>query len=188
MFPRTRVSPELIDHWPVIAVSATCLFFTFGMPAASLPFLYKSVIEEFHWTREQAAMLGSLHWLSGALVSLFTGRFVERIGALRVVLATAILSGLSMVSFRFTDSIVDYYLAGVGLGLSGFVMVTSVQVFISHLFTDRRGNAVGLALVGVAGFWRNRRRDGHFIRADKGVCTRRIDCEHPGPRPAPIRS
>lgn len=146
MFPRTRISPELIDHWPVIAVSATCLFFTFGMPAASLPFLYKSVIKEFHWTREQATMLGSLHWLSGALVSLFIGRFVERIGALRVVLATAILSGLSMVSFRFTDSIV-------GIAISSYHLASMVSRVLFGRFLDRfsiDGALAGYALISLS--------------------------------------
>ena len=148
MLTRHLAGSELARHWPVIAVAAICLFFTFGVPSAALPFLYKSVIEEFHWTREQATMLGSLHWLSGALVSLFAGRLVERVGVLRVILGTAIVSGISMMSFRLTDSTLDYYLAGVGLGVSGFGMVTSVQVFVSHLFTERQGTAVGLALVG----------------------------------------
>ena len=65
---------EMRDNWPILATGFLCMLFAFSAPGFSMPFLFRSVIEEFGWTREQATLLASAKYATGAVVAIIIGR------------------------------------------------------------------------------------------------------------------
>lgn len=141
---------EFRENWPVLVIAFSCLFFGFSAPAFALPFLFTEVIEEFGWTREQATLLASAKYLTGAAAALVVGRFVDVIGERSALIATLALGGMALVSFLWVPNLTIYYLSGVFLGLAGPGAMVAVKVLVSRNFDASQGTATGVALLGTS--------------------------------------
>ncbi len=141
---------EFNDNWRILTVAFFCLLFAFSAPAFVLPFLYPEVIREFGWSREQAVLLASWKYLTGSVVSIVVGRFIDVIGVRRVLITVSALGGLALLSFLWTPGLSAYYLAGVLLGFSGAGTMVSIKVLVSRTFHVSQGTAMGLAMLGTS--------------------------------------
>jgi predicted MFS family arabinose efflux permease len=141
---------EFRQNWRILAVAFMCLLFAFSAPAFSLPFLFRSVIEEFGWTREQATLLASAKYGTGAIFSIVAGRFIDVIGVRKVLITVSALGALAMVSFLWTPNLTIYYLSGVMLGIASPGTIVAIKVLISRTFHSSQGTAMGVALLGTS--------------------------------------
>ena len=73
----TIFAAEFRRNWRILVVAFVCFLFAFSAPAFSLPFLFRSVMEEFGWTREQVTLLASAKYATGAVFSILVGRFID---------------------------------------------------------------------------------------------------------------
>ena len=145
-----RFANEITDNWQVLAVAFCCLLFAFSAPAFVMPFLYPEVIREFAWTREQAVMLASWKYLTGSIISVVIGRFLDTIGVRRVLIVVSVLGGLALLSFLWTPNLAIYYAAGILLGFSGAGTMVSIKVLVSRTFDLSQGTAMGVAMLGTS--------------------------------------
>lgn len=143
-----RFSRELSDNWRILTVAFFCLLFAFSAPAFMMPFLYPEVIREFGWTREQAVVLVSYKYITGSVVAIVVGSFIDAIGVRRVLIFVTVLSGLAMLSFLWTPNLPVYYATGIVLGFSGAGTMVSIKVLISRTFHASQGTAMGVAMLG----------------------------------------
>ena len=146
----TEFVQEFRRNWRVLLVAFTCLLVAFSAPAFVLPFVYPEVIREFGWSREQAVFLASFKYLTGSVVSVVVGRFIDVLGVRRVLIAVSILGGLALVSFLWTPNLAVYYAAGIMLGFSGSGTMVSIKVLISRAFNASQGTAMGIAMLGAS--------------------------------------
>jgi len=146
--PDNRFSQEFSENWRILTVAFTCLLFAFSAPAFLMPFLYPEVIREFGWTREQAVVLASYKYITGSIVSIVVGRFIDIISVRRVLIFVTILGGLAMLSFLWTPNLSIYYVAGIMLGFSGAGTMVSIKVLVSRTFHASQGTAMGVAMLG----------------------------------------
>lgn len=141
---------EFRRNWQVLVVAFVFLLFAFSAPGFALPFLYNSVIEEFGWSREQATLLASAKYLTGSVVSIIVGRFIDVIGVRNVLMAVSAIGGLALVSFLWVSSLPMYYFAGVMLGIASPGTVVAIKVLVSRTFHASQGTAMGIATLGMA--------------------------------------
>jgi len=141
---------ELRANWPVLLLAFSCLLFGFSAPAFALPFLFTEVIDEFGWTREQATLLASAKYLTGAVAALVVGRCLDVIGVRAALLGALGIGGIALVSLFFVNSLTAYYFAGVLLGLAGPGAMVAVQILVSRTFHASQGTAIGVALLGTS--------------------------------------
>lgn len=144
------VRAELRANWPALVVAFSCLLFGFSAPAFALPFLFTEVIEEFGWTREQATLLASAKYLTGAAAAMIVGRFIDVTGVRLALLLTIGMGALALVSFVWVPNLALYYLSGILLGFSGPGAMVAVKVLVSRTFHASQGTAMGLALLGTS--------------------------------------
>ncbi len=144
------VRSELRSNWPVLVVAFSCLLFGFSAPAFALPFLFSEVINEFGWTREQATLLASAKYLTGAVAALIVGRFVDVTGVRLALLLTIGTGALALVTFLWVPNLTFYYLSGILLGFSGPGAMVAVKVLVSRTFHASQGTAMGFALLGTS--------------------------------------
>lgn len=141
---------EFRRNWRILVVAFVCLLFAFSAPAFSLPFLFRSVIEEFGWTREQATLLASAKYATGAVFSILVGRFIDVIGVRNVLIAVSTLGAIAMVSFLWTPNLTIYYLSGALLGIAAPGTIVSIKVLISRTFHASQATAMGVAMLGTS--------------------------------------
>jgi MFS family permease len=138
---------EFRHNWRILLVAFSCLLFAFSAPAFLMPFLYPEVIREFGWTREQAVVLASWKYLTGSIVAIVVGRFVDVIGVRCVLIVVSTLGGLALLSFLWTPGLTLYYVAGTMLGFSGAGTMVSIKVLISRTFHASQATAMGIAML-----------------------------------------
>ena len=138
---------ELRGNWQVLLVAFVCLLFAFSAPAFFVPFLYPEVIREFGWSREQAVLLASSKYLTGSIVAIVVGRFIDVIGVRLVLITVSALGGFALLSLLWTSGLTGYYLAGVMLGFSGSGTMVAIKVLVSRTFHAAQGTAMGIALL-----------------------------------------
>jgi len=126
------------------------MFFAFSAPGQFMPFLYSSVIEEFGWTREQATLLASAKYATGAVVAVIVGRFIDVIGVRIALIIMSTLGGIAMILFLWVDGLPLYYFGGVLFGIAAVGTIVSIKVMISRAFHASQGTAMGFALLGAA--------------------------------------
>lgn len=141
---------ELRANWPVLLIAFSCLFFGFSAPAFALPFLFSEVIKEFGWTREQATLLASAKYLTGAVSALLVGRFLDVTGVRTALLVTIGLGGVGLLSFLWVPNLTAYYIVGALMGLAGPGAMVAVKVLVSRTFHASQGTATGVALLGTS--------------------------------------
>ncbi len=141
---------EFGDNRIALALAIVCMTFTFSAPTFSLPFLFPEVIREFGWTREQATLLASAKYATGAVAALLVGRFIDSIGAMAALAVAAAIGGAGMIGFLWVGSLTSYYAMGMLLGFAGPGTITAVKVLISQRFHRSQGTAMGIALLGAS--------------------------------------
>ncbi|MFO7917278.1 MAG: MFS transporter [Anaerolineae bacterium] len=148
--------PPPIDHrWFRVAGVILIAFLGSGMSWYSMGVLFSPLVEEFGWKSGTYSAAVSIFLILMTLSSIPTGRLVDRLGARRVMLYAALLNGLSwglisqMGRLRILPTIWQLYL------LYGMLAVSSagvggipINAIITHWFTQKKGLAVGLSIVG----------------------------------------
>jgi len=137
---------ELLENWPIMAVACLLIFFAFGVPTYSLPFMYGAAMEEFGWTNAQANFLSTAKFLIGAVAAISMGILIDKAGSRWTVLAGTAAGGVAMALFLFATNLPVYYLAGALLGFSAASIVAAMKVVISRLFHTNQGVAIGIVL------------------------------------------
>ncbi len=141
---------ELSANRPILLVAFICMLFAFSAPALLIPFIYPDVIREFGWTREQATLLASAKYLTGAVIAIVIGRFIDVVGVRRVLIVVSTAGGIALLSFLWTPGLAAYYVAGVMLGIAGAGTMVSIKVLISRTFHESQGTAMGIAMLGTS--------------------------------------
>jgi MFS family permease len=106
--------------------------------------------QEFNWSRSQISLAFSFSLLALCVTMPLTGRLVDRFGARRVIVPSALIFGLCLISFNFLSGRRwHFYAIYVVMGIvgGGFSMVPYSRV-VSHWFDKKRGLALGLAATG----------------------------------------
>jgi MFS family permease len=146
-----RKSHPFFPGWRMVAVSAVGLFMGY-VPVIGFSFtvFFKSLSQEFRWSRAQISLGFSLSLLVLSATLPFVGRLVDRYGARRIILPASFLFGLGLASFYFlTNSLWHFYAIYLFLGVvgAGTAAVPYYKV-LSQWFDRRRGLALGLAMGG----------------------------------------
>jgi len=141
---------ELKDNWVVLVIAFSLVFFSFGIPNFSLPWIYKPAMDEFGWSNAQVNLLSTAKFLVGAVSALGMGILIDRVGGKFSVLLGALSGGVAMALFLVATNLGTYYLAGGLLGLSASSIVAAMKVIVSRLFDINQGLAVGIVLGGTS--------------------------------------
>lgn len=137
---------EMLEGWPMLVIAFLLIFFAFGVPTYSLPWMYKPAMDEFGWSNAQVNLLSTAKFLIGAVAALGMGILVDKIGGKVAVLTGALSGGIALALFLFATNLPVYYLAGALLGLSASSIVAAMKVVVSRLFTLNQGLAIGIVL------------------------------------------
>jgi MFS family permease len=109
----------------------------------------KPLSQEFAWTRAETAGAFSLYLLAAGLVLPLWGWLADHRGVRLVFLLSALIDGLALFLLSYVGSLTTFYVLylflGVGLGGIG---PTTVGKIISQWFVEKRGRAMGVALIG----------------------------------------
>ncbi|MEJ0023935.1 MAG: MFS transporter [Alphaproteobacteria bacterium] len=138
---------EFRANWRLLLVALLCGLFAFAVPSAAVPFIIKETTGAFGWTREQASLIASAKYVTGACASLAAGRILDSTGARPLLIVTSCLAGTALTMFLFINDLPTYYLAGVLLGLATPSAIISLKVFVSRLFQFGQGTAVGVLMM-----------------------------------------
>lgn len=141
---------EFREHRLPLMVATICMIFAFSVSSYSLPFLFPEVIQEFGWTREQAALLASTKYATGAVAALVLGRFIDKIGTILPLAIASAAGGAAMIGFLWVQSLTSYYILGMMLGVAGPGTIIAVKVMVSERFHRSQGTAMGIAMLGAS--------------------------------------
>lgn len=143
---------KIFYGWWIVVVSAIGLFMGYG---AIISFTFgvfsNPLAQDFRWTRTQVSLAYSLSLIVYCLATPFLGRIIDRAGARKIILPSALIFGLCLISFQLLrGNLWHYYAIYILMGLvgGGNSLVPYAGV-ISHWFDKRRGLALGLAAIGV---------------------------------------
>jgi MFS family permease len=146
----SEFSREFRDNWPVLIIAMLMIFFAFGIPTFSMPFIYSGAAEEFGWSRSQVTLLASFKYLTGALAGLVMGRLIDVFNPRSTVAWAAVIGALAMLGFLFATNLGIYYFAGIALGISASGITVSMKVIVSSIFERGQGTAIGIVLAGTS--------------------------------------
>jgi MFS family permease len=137
--------------WFIVAVAGIGLFMGY-VPIIGFSFgvFFKPLSDEFNWSRAEVSLAFSLSLLVLSATLPVVGRLVDKYGARKVILPSAVLFGLTLASFYFlTASLWHFYAVYLVLGAagSGTAAVPYYKV-IANWFDKRRGLALGLTMAG----------------------------------------
>lgn len=137
---------ELAENWPLILVAFLLVFFAFGVPTYSLPFMYGAAMQEQGWTNAQVNLLSTAKFLIGAGAALGMGILMDRMGGRWTVLVGTAAGGVAMALFLFATNLPVYYAAGAVLGFSAASILAAMKVVVARLFSTNQGLAIGTVL------------------------------------------
>ena len=137
------------DWWLVVA-GFLSIMFTFGVPTMVMPAIYSPIIDEFGWTRAQVTFVATLKFGAGAVFGIFFGALIDRFSIRRIVTIASVTSAVAMASFLLVQSLLQFYLAGLVLGLGSITVMIAVKVIVSQRFMRQQGLAIGAALLGTS--------------------------------------
>ncbi|MED5579867.1 MAG: MFS transporter [Nitrospinota bacterium] len=135
--------------WMIVGLSFSTMAIA-GSIVATFPVFYVAFLEEFHWSRADAAFGFSVSMITFALSAGLIGAMVDRWGPRIVVPSGICVLCLSLVLMTGIDSLPKLYffygvLVALGITLIGFIPTSTV---ISSWFVKRRSTAMGIALSG----------------------------------------
>jgi MFS family permease len=143
-------SQERRGWWMVASLFLSLVLVT-GPVLGTPGVFFIPLLKEFSVPRAQLSLMSSLMFVGFGLAAPFSGWLLDRIDARIVMVAGALLTGLTFIELgrvhSFIGLVTAYSILGFGAGGATFV---PTQFVITHWFGARRGTALGIAFVGMA--------------------------------------
>lgn len=150
---RTAPSVGVFYGWWIVAAAFVCLMVGIN-PIANLTFgvFLIPLSEEFGWSRSQAAHGISLAMLGFTLTQPLTGKLIAHYGAQRIILGSAVLSGIGLLGISlFVAGHWSFYTCTFLWGaVAGGTSPLPHGTIVARWFAQRRGLAMGIVAAGAA--------------------------------------
>jgi MFS family permease len=146
-----QTSEKIFYGWWVVLAAGVGLSVHSGpITAGTFGVFLKPLSQEFGWSRTQILLSVSLATLALTGAMPLVGRLVDRLGARRVIVPSALLFGLAFMSLYFlTASLWHYYAISLFMEVvGGGTTPVAYSKVISHWFDKKRGLALALAMAG----------------------------------------
>ena len=142
---------KTIFPWIIALLASLTLMVSNGMSISGLSVFDESLLNEFGWNRGELKFRDMITLGVTGIVAPFLGVFIDRYGVRACMLVGWMLLICAYVLYGNINSIGDMYLVHVILA---FVLVlcglNAGVILVSHWFVERRGTAIGIALVGTS--------------------------------------
>jgi MFS family permease len=135
----------------VTASAFVVLFCVVGLALWGLPFYYDFMVQQFGWTRGQVTSGNALSKLVvGPLFGVLAGWMVDRFGPRRLMIAGILMAGAALVGLGSISTLGAFYFFYM-LNALGYVCGGPLpnQVLLSRWFEKSRGQAMGIAYLGI---------------------------------------
>ena len=140
----------MTKNWPIIAASFLTIVFTFGIPTMVMPVIYAPIIDEFGWGRAQVTFVATLKFGAGAVFGIFFGVIVDKLSIRKIVAVASCVSIIAMLGFLWVQTLWQFYLVGLVLGMGSISCMIAIKVLVSQRFMHQQGLAIGSALLGTS--------------------------------------
>ena len=140
----------MTERWPIIIASFLVIVFTFGIPTLVMPVIYSPIIDEFGWGRAQVTFVATLKFGAGAVFGIFFGVIVDKFSIRKIVAVASCVSIIAMLGFLWVQSLWQFYLVGLVLGMGSISCMIAIKVLVSQRFMHQQGLAIGAALLGTS--------------------------------------
>jgi MFS family permease len=135
--------------WVIVAVSLVTLMVAYGI-WWSFPLFYVSMLKEFGWSRAGTAAIFTVGSIVYGFGSFPAGALIDRLGPRKLLpLASVTVAAGCLISAAAVAKWHFYIAYGIFMGIGticmGYVPITAL---ISNWFIQRRGTAMGIALMG----------------------------------------
>ena len=140
----------MTKNWPIIAASFLTIVFTFGIPTMVMPVIYAPIIDEFGWGRAQVTFVATLKFGAGAVFGIFFGVIVDKLSIRKIVAVASCVSITAMLGFLWVQTLWQFYLVGLVLGMGSISCMIAIKVLVSQRFMHQQGLAIGSALLGTS--------------------------------------
>ena len=140
----------MTKNWPIVAASFLTIVFTFGIPTMVMPVIYSPIIDEFGWGRAQVTFVATLKFGAGAVFGIFFGVLVDKFSIRKIVVVASCVSIIAMLGFLWVQSLWQFYLVGLVLGMGSISCMIAIKVLVSQRFMHQQGLAIGAALLGTS--------------------------------------
>lgn len=135
--------------WLVVGAASLSMFAVFGI-GYSFGAFFSSMADEFDASTSATAFVFSLTISLSFLLGLFTGRWVDRVGPRRVLLAGAASLVVGLLLTSMVDSlVVGYVTYGVGMGFAIACGYVPMVATVGGWFVEKRATALGVAVAGI---------------------------------------
>jgi MFS family permease len=138
--------------WIIVIAAMVGAAFMVGTSIFSIGVYAEEMQAELGWTRSELFGALAFRLTAGALLSPFLGAISDRRGGARVIMvAAAVLMGLSLAPLRWTDSLLVFYLVYGGVGAAASAVLGSIMLgVVPKWFIRKRAKAVAVAAAGGA--------------------------------------
>ncbi len=165
-------SGELRRGWPIVTAAAVGI----GLGLSPLPFytidvMVKPLGDEFGWTRGDVYSSLAIYTVGAFLMSPIIGMLSERFGARRVCLVSIVTFSLAMMALAFNNGDKTRYVAFwllLAVAGAGTLPITFTRP-INTWFNERRGFALGLALIATGVFGALAKSFAQYLVSMEGV-------------------
>lgn len=137
--------------WFIAVCAMTALMISNGMLIGGINVFDESLIGEFEWSRSSLKFRDLLTFVLAGLLGPFAGALADRIGVRRMMAFGASLLIVGFVLYSRIQSITHMYILHCvfALVLVSAGLIVAVML-VSHWFVEKRGTAIGIALVGTS--------------------------------------
>ncbi len=147
---RMAVKPGIYYGWWIVGVSLVILFISLGLGYYAFGVFIKPLVTDFGCGRAVISGAMSASLLAWGLACPFIGRWTDRFGPRRVIVAGAVGMGASFCMLSLVSAVWQLYALYICVGItSATCSEIPVSVVISNWFDKKRGLAMGLASTGI---------------------------------------
>jgi len=145
------VSPRIFYGWVIAGCAMAALMISNGMLIGGINVFDESLIEEFDWSRSSLKFRDLLTFALAGIFGPFAGALADRFGVRRLMAFGAVLLMVLFLFYSRIQSITHMYIihSFFALVLVSCGLIVAVML-VGHWFVEKRGTAIGIALVGTS--------------------------------------
>lgn len=144
---KTEAKPRLHYAWVIFAVCFLMAGCALGFCSTPKGMYLKSVSDDLNISRAAYSVCNSLRFIATALINLFFGKLIVKLGARKMAVIGYAMLVASCVVNALAQNLWMLYLGGIllGLGLS-WTTTTMVGYVVEKWFTSKKGTIMGIIL------------------------------------------